>query len=731
MNMDEAKEAFSVECSELLEEMESALLCLEASPDDDSQINAIFRAAHTIKGTSGLFGYDDVVKFTHVVETFLDKVRDKRVAITDDIVAVLLKCQDHMRLLVDHVVANDNASLSSENQQSGDELSQQLTMLGKGCAVDEKEKEDEVVLPVNLIEINEGEKVSSLCWHISIRFGSSVLVNGMDPISFLRYLSRLGKVVSIFSVTDAMPKTEEFNPENCCLGFEILLKGETSKKEIESVFEFVVDDCQLHIVPPQAVLAQYADLIRSMPESDLRIGEILVASGALTEKELERALTMQKEKSDIGSQSPKIGDVLLDNQDIDPVILDAAIEKQKSAKEKASVANRSIRVDAGKLGEQINLVGELVIAGARARLLARGTGDEALIESILVMERLVEQIRDSALRLRMVQIGESFKKFQRIVRDVSSELHKDIRLEISGEETELDKTLVEKIGDPLMHLVRNSMDHGLETPEQRIAEGKDKQGVVSLNAYHDSGSIVIEVKDDGRGLSKEKIVAKALEKGLITTADGLSESDIYQLIFAPGFSTAEQVTNLSGRGVGMDVVKKNIQAVRGTVDIDSIPGKGTTVSIRLPLTLAIIDGFLVDVAGTSYVIPLDTVVECIELTQQHDDAFVDHQFIKLRGSLLPYIRLRETLGGNRDRSRRENIVVVQCGDLRAGLVVDDLMGEFQTVIKPMGKVFEKLRGVSGATILGSGEVAMILDVTSIISRVKGITDSYIAPGLVA
>jgi two-component system chemotaxis sensor kinase CheA len=391
-----------------------------------------------------------------------------------------------------------------------------------------------------------------------------------------------------------------------------------------------------------------------------------------------------------------------------------ALEKQRQIRDHKAQEAKFIRVSAEKLDELINLVGELVIAGAGASLLAQRSGDVALHESTSVVSGLVEEIRDGALKLRMVEIGETFNRFQRVVRDMSKELGKDIGLDISGADTELDKTVVEKIGDPLMHLVRNAMDHGIESAEARMAAGKPAKGSLRLNAYHDSGSIVIEVGDDGGGLKKERILSKAIERGIVSPGQSLSDNEIYNLIFEAGFSTAEQVTNLSGRGVGMDVVKRNIQALRGSVDIDSAEGRGTTVRIRLPLTLAIIDGFLVGVGKSAFVVPLDMVLECIELPEADRRAADTRNYVNLRGEVLPFVRLRDEFEVKTPAGKRENIVVVQYGGQKAGFVVDELLGEFQTVIKPLGTVFRHLRGISGSTILGTGEVALILDVPSLV-----------------
>jgi two-component system chemotaxis sensor kinase CheA len=559
------------------------------------------------------------------------------------------------------------------------------------------------------------DSATSDCWHISIRFGPNVLRNGMDPLAFLRFLLNLGEVAHITTLTDGLPEADAMDPESCYLGFEISFRSHASKDAIEKVFDFCRDDCELHILPPNSKVVDFLHLIESLPEETMRLGEILVKSGALTQEELDAGLRQQsgaKAEGDGTGPAPQLGDILVQQSNVQPELVEAAAAKQKTVSEKKAAESSLIRVHADKLDQLIDLVGELVIAGASANLLARKSGEGTLVEATSVLSRLVESIRDSALQLRMVQIGETFNRFHRVARDVSKELGKDIELVINGAETELDKSVVEKIGDPLMHLVRNAMDHGIETAAIRAAAGKPVKGRVELNAFHDSGSIVIEVVDDGGGLNKERIEAKALEKGIIQPGQSLSDAEIVNLIFEAGFSTVEKVTNLSGRGVGMDVVRKNITALRGTVHVDTEQGVGSRFTIRLPLTLAIIDGFLTGVGKASYVIPLDMVVECIELAGTSEE----RDYLNLRGEVLPFVRLRELFEANGQKPVRENVVVVQYAGQKAGIVVDQLLGEFQTVIKPLGTLFRNMRGIGGSTILGSGEVALILDVQALVSR---------------
>ncbi len=718
MDIDQALITFLEESRELLRQMEDALMYLETAEQDEDTVNAMFRAAHTIKGSAGLFGLDNVVSFTHVVENVLDQVRSGEICITPDLVAVLLPCSDHIGILINESMDN-NSTPSDELHAEGELLLGKLRKYSKSSTNDSDEGktifiDTEGATPVGMNDSNFS--VAADTWHISLRFGEDVLRNGMDPASFLRYLGKLGELIHVTTLFDKMPEADSMDPESCYLGFEIDFKSDATKKEIEEAFDFVKEDCSLCILAPNSRISDYIQLICELPEGEEKLGQLLIQSGALTQRELEDGLARQRAQASEHPDTSLIGKILVDQGVVQQPVVDAAIAKQQNLREKKPQDSRLIRVQAEKLDALINLVGELVIAGASASLLAQHAGDGELLESTSTISRLVEEIRDGALQLRMVQIGETFHRFQRVVRDVSKELGKDIDLIISGAETELDKTVVEKISDPLMHLVRNSMDHGIEGVDLRAARGKPGKGHLRLNAYHDSGSIVIEVSDDGGGLNKERILQKALEREVITSTQNLSDKEVYNLIFEPGFSTTDQVSSLSGRGVGMDVVRRNIEALRGSVDLDSIEGSGTTVRIRLPLTLAIIDGFLVGVSNNAYVVPLDMVMECVELTPEQQHSSSGTNYINLRGEVLPFVRLRDLFGVEGAPPRRESIVVMQYAGQQAGLMVDSLMGEFQTVIKPMGKLFTHLKGIAGSTILGSGDVALILDVPSLVQR---------------
>ncbi|MRD73240.1 chemotaxis protein CheA [Rhodocyclus tenuis] len=714
--MDELTSVFIQESREQLAEMEAGLLVLEQSPDDPGNgelINAIFRAAHTVKGASGVVECHFIENFMHKVENVLDRLRNGEIPVSGGLASLLLKCGDHLTTLIG-VLEAGLPEPAPADQATGDALLAELSerYLASAAAGD---------TAVSLRDSESGEVMASGggivvtdSWHISVRFGRDVLRGGMDPLSFLRFLGSLGEILAIETISDAMPAAAEMDPESCYLGFEIRLQTRASKADIERVFDFVREDCELRILPPNSKLTDYLKLIEALPEDDMRIGEILVRSGALTQAELDEGLNAQRDEAPLASADnpPHIGEILVDNKVVQKELVDAAVGKQSRIQDKKAVEARLIRVQADKLDQLIDLVGEMVIAGASANLLARRSGKAELVESTSVLSRLVESIRDAALQLRMVQIGETFNRFNRVVRDVAKELGKEIDLVINGADTELDKSVVEKIGDPLMHLVRNSVDHGIEAASVRAQNGKNVRGQIELNAFHDSGSIVIQVRDDGGGLPKSKIRSKAIERGLIQAEQSLSDQDVINLIFEPGFSTADQVTNISGRGVGMDVVRRNIQSLRGSIDVSSEEGIGTTFTIRLPLTLAIIDGFLVGVGRAAYVIPLDMVVECIEL----DSHGVDRDFLNLRGEVLPFIRLRALFELPDDAPPRENVVVVHYGGQKAGIVVDQLMGEFQTVIKPLSSMFSHLRGIGGSTILGTGDVALILDVQALVQR---------------
>ncbi|MEA5123652.1 chemotaxis protein CheA [Xanthomonas floridensis] len=667
MDMNQLMQTFLAESRDLLEDMERHLLQAERGESSPDAVNAIFRAAHTIKGSGGLFDLPQLVGFTHVVESVLDLVRDEALTLSSELIALLLVCCDHIHALVETAADPSHADAAALAAEAEPLLAQLQTYLqGSACGV-----------TATTVQHSTPEKQSGY-WRIGLTLFADALRFGNSPLKLIRNLRSLGSVESISTDYSQLPTFEELDPEANYLGFQILLRSDADRAAIDDVFEFVRDDCALEITAVPAP-TDAAAVLASAP----------VAAAPASAPTAVPAATPPRAAADGGARG--------------------------------GADARSIRVDADKLDRMIDLVGELIIAVASTNANAQRSGDAQLLESASILAGLVEEVRESALQLRMVKIGGTFSRFQRVVHDVARELGKDIALVVAGEDTELDKSVVEKIGDPLTHLVRNAMDHGIEPVEVRVARGKPARGTVGLNAYHDSGSIVIQITDDGGGLNRDKILAKALERGLVEPGRQLSDREVFAMIFEPGFSTAEKVTNLSGRGVGMDVVKRNITALRGTVEIDSAAGLGTTISVRLPLTLAIINGFQVGVGKSVFVVPLDVVEECVEFTPDYASDYID-----LRGRVLPYVRLRELFALGGKTPARESIVVIRQGAQRFGLVVDTLLGEWQTVIKPLSKVFAQVKGISGSSILGSGDVALILDVPSLVQQLHPQQDALAA-----
>lgn len=715
------RNTYFTESRELLDSMESSLLAIEKDSSDEESINSLFRAAHTIKGNSGMFGFGKIGEFTHVLESLLVCVRDKTLSITPDLAGLLLECHDFIEVLLEHYEDDENKPLEGGTRSLYDNLLLRLNAFinttGKTISVTPSTPAAEQ--PQNVCD-DDPLHVCNDCWHISLRFGENVFRDGLDPYSFINYLAAKGDIQRIKTIFDSMPSGEKMVADSCYLGFEMDFRSTMSKKEIEDVFEFVLNDCDIRILPPNTSIDDYVRLIDELPETPMRIGEMLREIGSLTELELERALARQAELARLNNKRPDdilVGNILVEEKMIQKYILEAALSKQENVKKRDESNRKLIRIDADKLDRLINLIGELVITGSNVRQISESEDRIGITKAVTDMSKLIEEIRGSTMSIRMVPIGETFSRFERVVRDLSRERGKKIELKISGGETELDKTLIDKLSDPLIHLIRNSVDHGIGTPEEREAAGKPQKGTITLNAFHETGSIVIEVSDDGSGLDSGKILQKAVEKGIIKGDQAITDEEIFQCIFLPGFSTAEEVSNISGRGVGMDVVKKNIESLRGNVFLES-GSSGTTVRIHLPLTLAIIDGFMVRIAGSFYVLPLDMVIECTEIHRGELDSKEGGNYINLRGDVLPFMRLRDFFRERDGEPEKPKVVVVEHSRKKIGLVVDELVGEFQTVIKPMGKIFSRLQWLSGSTILGTGEVAYILDIPKLVKNAR-------------
>jgi two-component system chemotaxis sensor kinase CheA len=700
-----ARAGFLDEANDMLAQFEQALLVMETAPDDAENLNAAFRAAHTIKGTAGMFGCEAVVTFTHEVETLLEQLRSGKLGITDAIAAALLEGRDQMEALIGEVRSGIN---SPDVKVRSEELGQVLRKLygAPSAAAPEAPSPAQAAVdtgPDTASPARPAAASTAGAWHLSLRFGPDALRDGMDPLAFLRYLRTLGEVLHVHTLTEDVPALERLDAENCHLGLELRLRSDRNRKAIEDVFEFAREVASIEILDPQAGPADYEALLDRRcgqdEEARARLLWIWVSQGA------NLPVREAPAEAPAAAVTPKI-ERRAETRD-----------RRSSGKERRSAdEHRFVKVRADKLDHLIDLIGELVIAGSGAQMVANHEGSPAFLEATQRVADLVQATRDGALALRMVPVGETFARFQRVVRDTSKALTKEIELTVTGGDTELDKSMVEVLADPLMHLVRNSLDHGIERPEEREESGKSRTGHLGLNAYHEAGSIVIEVSDDGRGLRRERIVNKAIERGLISPEAQLTDAEVWQLIFAPGFSTADKVTDLSGRGVGMDVVKRNIESLRGQISLVSTEGHGTTTQIRLPLTLAMIDGFLTMVGSVHYVLPLAVVSECIDLPTECRDApeRICGTF-DLRGEVLPYLDLARFYGVENTEARRRSLIVVRDGSVRMGLVVDKLLGEHQTVIKPLAGIFRHLKALAGSTILGSGDVALVLDMQGLVA----------------
>lgn len=681
MDLNESLDLLVQEARELLADMDVSLLAIEAHGVNADRINAVFRAAHTIKGSAGLFGLDTIVSFTHLMESVLVQVRSGDLAMEPELAGLLFSCGDHLGSLINTLEAGGD--LGAHDPQMRAVLMETLQSF----------LQSETASPVLRSRVVAASGTPALrTWQIRLQFEPDVLAQGMDPMSFIRYLTNLGEIISITTLTDNLPGLKALDPEACYLIFELELLSTSSHEEIAAVFDFVREGSDIRIQCDAPAVTPAA----ALPDLEALAARSNPASMAVMEKPAGNSNS---------SFNPTVNGNPNSNANSNP----NSNVNSNAIPGRSHRDNTVIKVEARKLDELIDAVGELVIRSASCHAHPMVRQHAALAELMESAAALVEQIRDRALNLRMVPIGEVFQRFPRVVRDVCKELGKRIELNISGADTELDKSMVEKLTDPLLHIVRNAMDHGIESMAERVAAGKPEQGALTLNAYHQSGTVVIEISDDGRGLDTDKILRKAIERGLVAPDAKLAERDIFNLIFAPGFSTAEKVTDLSGRGVGMDVVRQNIEQLRGTVDIRSTRGAGTSIQIHLPLTLAIIDGFEVAVGDAHFVLPLDMVVECLEFSSSHNNIF------SLRGQPLPFLRLAEQFAIPGAAGNRECLVVLQCGDHRAGLVVDRFVGELQAVIKPLGHLLGGMRGFSGSTILGDGSVALLLDIPALVA----------------
>lgn len=669
-------EVFRQEASELFEVLEGALLDLGQRPDDRELVDSAFRALHTIKGSGAMFGFDKVASFTHEFETAFDRVRKGEIKPTQELISVALAAKDYIRALI-------------EDPQSTDDI------IGEAILDDLKRfvSSDQPAVPA--AEIAKALPLASVeskqaGWHLYLEFESHILRNGSNPLDLLEDLCKLGPCF-VVPVTDGIPFLDEMEPEDCYLKWDVKLHAACDKDAIDDVFMFVSDEMKLTLSP-----LEHVEPPAPMPLFQLLDEEPVAQIPAPPDEAAAPPVAKSEPKSEVKVEAK-------------------AEPKAEAKRDDRGIA--TVRVQAERLDELMDRVGELVIAQARLTQLAASGSDLSIKMIAEEIERLASSLRDTTMGARMVPIGSLFGRFRRLIHDLSRDLSKPVEFITTGEDTELDKTMIECLADPLVHLIRNAIDHGIEDTATRTANGKTEQGRIELAAVHSGAQVLVTVKDNGGGLNTARIRAKAEEQGLIAAGAVLSDHEIHQFLFHPGFSTAQTISALSGRGVGMDVVKRTIENMRGSIDLSTRPGQGTTVTLRLPLTLAIIEGLLIRVGEGRYIIPLSAVEECIELTAE-DERSRGRNFLNVRGNLVPFLRLREIMSASGTPDRHQKTIIISTGETHVGLVADQIIGNHQTVIKSLSKLHSDVTIFSGATILGDGTAALILDVAQLVAMAQ-------------
>ncbi len=689
IDMAQFHQVFFEESFEGLDTMESGLLDLNTGDVDVDEINMIFRAAHSIKGGSGTFGFTAVSDFTHVMETLLDEMRDGRRLVTQSAVDALLGSVDCLRAMLTAI--QDEQAVDTQNVAEHKKvLEVELTKGADSSPVASQESatSEQVSDPVAIT----AHEANVEGWNISFSPHPNMLKTGNDPVRMFRELAELGELTSTADFL-GVPDIHNLEPEECAISWKLHLKGNTAEQDIEEIFSWVEDECDFAIQKIQSTVQSVS------PVAETTDSTTTVQPDEQTSKE-DKETTAEATK---------------------PVASKKPVKDKKETAKPANKSSGSIRVDTTKIDTLINMVGELVITQSMLSLVGEHFEINKLDQlktGLSQLERHTRELQESVMNIRMLPISFVFSRFPRLVHDLSSKLGKKIELKLVGENTEVDKTVVELLSDPLVHLVRNSLDHGIEMPEDRIAVGKPETGTVILEAYHRGGNIVIEVVDDGKGLNKDKLRAKAIEKGLIEEDAILTDKQTYELIFMPGFSTAEKLTDVSGRGVGMDVVRRNIQSLGGNIEIISELGKGSTISIHLPLTLAILDGQSISVGDERYIVPLGSIIESININEDMVNRIAGKgETFRLRDEFLPIVRMHDIFHVESAKATKLTdglVVVVEGQGVKCGLFVDDLLGQQQVVIKSLEANYRRVEGISGATILGDGSVALILDIPGLV-----------------
>ena len=722
--MDDIKETFFQECEELLEELEEGLLLLKEGSCDDEQINAMFRAVHSIKGGAGAFALTNLVSLSHKFETVLDEVRSKRIDVTPDLIDLFLRSADALTDLVAAARGGGDGDLP-ENKDLVERL-QAFAGSVDDVANEDASGDEFAAAGFVPVVLDFGDMANtadqSPSYTVQFRPRMALYSNGNEPAILLRGLDDIGTVSAICDASD-VPNFDGFEPLNAYLSWQFEVKTDGGVAAIDEVFEFALDDCELNIenlplpvTPGLAADLETMEKTASIETQFAKPNELTdeVESVALTEATLAERVSPEEDlPNTLGSVVP-------------------AATPQKAAPNKTA----TVRVDLDRVDRLINLVGELVINQA---MLSENVVDAGLAKNTSVdtgleeLRQLTREIQESVMAIRAQPLKSLFQRMSRIVREAASATQKTVRLVTEGEGTEVDKTVIERLADPLTHMIRNAVDHGLESTRQRIEAGKSEEGVVTLRAAHRSGRVVIEISDDGAGINRDRVRDIAINKGLVPGDVALTGAEIDNLLFMPGFSTAAEVSDLSGRGVGMDVVKRSIQALGGRISINSSPGKGSTFSVSLPLTLAVLDGMIVDLAGQTIVVPLTSVVETLKprATDVHEFSGGGH-LLKVRGDFVPIIDVAAELKfADADSSGYKDKVFLHIesdDNARYALAVDRIQDQRQVVIKGLKDNYGEIPGIAAATILGDGRIALILDADSLVQTVASSDPEFKATG---
>ncbi|MFL5765036.1 MAG: chemotaxis protein CheA [Bacteroidia bacterium] len=671
--MDNLQQVFIDEATEMLETLEKSLLQLEVDPSDPDGIGKVFRVMHTVKGSSGMFGYEAISQLTHQLETIFESIREGQSKLTTEILQVTFQSLDHLGSLL-----NDPNLENNTLREQQEKLMENIRIVSQNAGTPEAEVS------------SPGAAAKKYCYYICFSPSENVIRNGNNPLYLIEDLLSLGTGISLPQL-GAIPPLDELQPDSTYISFEVILETASSEQEIRDVFMFVSTESTLTV--KQIELKEISrtqdliDKIRALYNPAAQLGFPAIARAA---EEITRQVTSEDKKA------------------AEPSLL------------KSGQSGSSVRVPSERLDELMNLVSELVTTQAQLSLLSNRTGSgelEAISENV---EKITRRLRDNAFSMSLIPVESLVVRFQRLVRDLSKELHKEIELQTEGTETEIDKSIIEKLIDPMLHLMRNSLDHGIESPEEREAKGKPRKGTIRLKAFYSGANVVIEISDDGAGIDPEKIKSKAIAKGLISPDTNMEEQEILNLIFLPGFSTADAVTGVSGRGVGMDVVRRNITEIRGDVELSTEKGAGTKFTITLPLTLSIIDGLLVRIGQTDFILPLLAVEKCFEVPTK-DLTSTFNSWVTLDGERTPFIFLRKEFGIRNSEPERSQIIRISSGGNKVGLAVDQIIGEYQAVLKPLGSIYTEQDEFSGSSILGDGTVALVLDPNKLTKKITSET----------